>query len=639
MILFHAGLSKFSGGFVGVDVFFVISGYLITKLLVEEIKQDRFSLTGFYLRRANRLLPALFVVLVFTSILAVILLSPSAFEAFGFSLVNVNTFTSNIYFLFNSGYFSADAIEQPLLHTWTLAVEEQFYLLFPMLLLLVGVTDQVKLLKGLIILMIISFGFSIYLQSNHYHYANFYLIFSRAWELLLGAAIVIVEKHVKKFRTTELIAPVLSWAGVLMILMACLTFSDQPPYPGWFTFVPVLGTAFVIIYVNEKSWLGRILCQKHLVFVGLMSYSLYLWHHPILSFINILSTGRPSLHSVVIGVALSFVLAALSWKYIESPFRGIKHKAKSHFLLFFCMSAMLLSFGLWGGLTGGAPHRFAAGDYIQSMEMSPLKEKCHAKESQYIAPDNACRFFVDNVTWAVIGDSHMAEPAYALARKLEPLNQGVLQLSFGNCPPAFGIPLISPVGCRQWTEDAIKLVVEDNNIKNVLIGYRYSKYLFGRNKPTYPTLPTSSPLNLFEVQDKVFDHDAAREAIWYGFRSMIIELLQSGKKVYIVYPVPELPVDIEVLIYPKSIFEVEGPAKAKHAVSAEYYFQRNEFILKKLATLKFGSNLIAIKPYELFCNAQFCSGILNKKSLYFDSNHLSLNGSDILLRNLDISAD
>ncbi|MGJ8662026.1 MAG: acyltransferase family protein [Marinicella sp.] len=633
VILFHSGLSLFSGGFIGVDVFFVISGFLITTLLTDEIKQNKFSLTRFYIRRANRLLPALFVVLLFTTVLAGIFLNPNSFKDYSLSLINVNTFTSNFYFLFNSGYFASDAIELPLLHTWTLAVEEQFYLLFPLFLAAVGVKAKNKVLRWLILISVISFSIALYLQAKHLVYANFYLIFSRAWELLLGAMLVFIDGNSIEKKLPLVMRKLLAWLGLFMILVAGMILSEDSPFPGWLTLLPVLGTAMIIFFISDNSLLSKVLSFKWLVFVGLISYSLYLWHHPILSFINLRSVGNPTQIMVLLGVILSFVLAYLSWQFVEKPFRSSGQKSKSHFRAFAAVSFLLLLLGSWGYFTDGAPQRFYNNAYASTLTKSPIKTTCHAKESNVIPPKESCRYFGEEITWAALGDSHVAEPAYVLAKKLEPRDQGILHLSFGNCPPAFQLELVSPVGCSQWTTDAIDLIIQDPVIEHVVIAYRYSKYLFGRNKPTYPELPAGSPKKLFDSSLNI-NPERAREQIWMGLKSMIETLNQAGKIVYVVYPIPELPVDINEAIFPDSVFSDSTAFDLNKTVTKEYYFKRNEFIINKLNTLAYDHNLIAIKPFSIFCSDGFCPAILDENALYFDSNHLSLKGAEILIRSI-----
>ena len=315
VILFHGGIVDLPGGFAGVDVFFVISGFLITQILMNDLGRSNFSLLQFYERRVRRIYPALFVVLALTSLLAWALLIPPQLEAYSKSLASVVLFVSNFLFAANSGYFSPALEEAPLLHTWSLAVEEQFYLLFPLLLALLYGRARLVLLPAIGALAALSFGTAIWLGAFEPQ-ANFFFTLSRVWELLVGAAAALwIRKH--EHRPNEAGAAF----GLTAIVVSFLMHSENTRYPGVATLLPVLGTAAILLWAGSTTRVGRLMASYPFVSVGLISYSAYLWHQPIFALLRVTSFDAPSLATMAGGAALAYVLAYGTWALVEQPFR------------------------------------------------------------------------------------------------------------------------------------------------------------------------------------------------------------------------------------------------------------------------------------------------------------------------------
>ena len=316
VMLFHAGFATFSGGFVGVDVFFVISGYLITTIIVNDIESGRWSLMHFYERRARRILPALVVVTLTTMMTGWFLLNPVDLAKLGNAMIGVATFTANIVFAGDRGYFSEAGELNPLLHTWSLAVEEQFYIVFPVLLVLVWRLGKSRLLALMFVLSLMSLALSEWGWRNDPK-DNFFLIWTRAWELLAGAmaAIIIQQRGVQRHD---------GWAGLGLaaILLSVAWFDETTPWPSLATMVPVLGTALLVVFAGREAVVGRILSHRFLVGIGLVSYSAYLWHQPLLAYSRHF-VGQIDLPMSIACVALglSLMLAYLTWRFIETPFR------------------------------------------------------------------------------------------------------------------------------------------------------------------------------------------------------------------------------------------------------------------------------------------------------------------------------
>ncbi len=317
VVLYHAHVPGFSGGFVGVDIFFVISGFLITGILAGDIAAGRFSILTFYERRVRRIFPALFVMLAVASLLAVRLLLPFELKDFAASLAAAALFVSNLHFMGETGYFVAAAASKPLLHTWSLAVEEQYYIAFPVYLWLASrwaprwrVPVTAAVLAG-------SLAWCIAMTHPQDDQAFFYTP-TRIWELLAGSLLALAPVR----RPPGAVAQVLALAGLAMIAWAVFGFDARTPFPGAAALLPVGGTVLVILACGgNQTWAGRLLSVGPMRFVGLISYSLYLWHWPLIVYWRFWRVAPPSAWETVLVVAASFAAAVLSWRYVEMPFR------------------------------------------------------------------------------------------------------------------------------------------------------------------------------------------------------------------------------------------------------------------------------------------------------------------------------
>lgn len=359
VIFFHAGFSYFNGGFVGVDIFFVISGYLITSNILNDASKGTFSLAKFYERRIRRIYPALIVVLITTVPFAWLYMFPYQLVDFGQSLLAVLTFSSNFLFWQESGYFLAVAEEKPLLHTWSLSVEEQFYVIYPLLLTLLLKRSRTFTFVFFLIL----FTFSLALAEYGWRYdmeRNFYLITGRIWELLTGAFVAIFLTSNKKISISSRFTRIGELVGLAFIVIAVLFFKKETPTPSLQTLLPVGGTALIILFAKAESPLGRVLSSKALTSIGLLSYSAYLWHQPLFAFLK-LTLESPSVFSFGLIIITTFSFAFLSWKFIETPFRNRqKISTKLVFILFALTSATAALAGSYLASNKGHIQRFSA---------------------------------------------------------------------------------------------------------------------------------------------------------------------------------------------------------------------------------------------------------------------------------------
>ena len=358
VILFHAGFQTFSGGFVGVDIFFVISGYLITSIILAEMEAGTFTLANFYERRARRILPALFVLMALCLPFAWLWLLPQDMKSFSQSLVAVSAFASNVLFWRTSGYFDTAAELKPLLHTWSLAVEEQYYLLFPLFVLLTWRFGKTWILKSLFAVFIISLAAAHWGSTNH-PTLTFYLLPTRGWELLIGGFIAFYFSLGHKQLSHKWLNELGSLIGVALIVYSIFSFDSQTPFPSLYTLFPTVGAALIIFFTTPQTSTGKLLSSQLFVGVGLISYSAYLYHQPLLAFAKHRSIDEPSSLLIGLMVATTFLLAYFSWRFVEAPFRN-KQRINQKMLFTFCILASFsfVLIGLSGHFSKGFTNRY-----------------------------------------------------------------------------------------------------------------------------------------------------------------------------------------------------------------------------------------------------------------------------------------
>lgn len=413
VILFHAGFEFFGGGFVGVDIFFVISGYLITTIILTEKEQGKFSIVNFYERRARRILPALFFVMLCCLPFAWILLIPQQFIDFAQSLIAVSAFSSNLLFWQESGYFGTASELKPLLHTWSLAVEEQYYVLFPLFIMLVW-----RFRKKTIFVLLLTIAFISFMVAEWGAYVRpsgtFYLLPTRAWELAIGALIAFYcyykKQHVDLLISSRMISEIFGFLGISLICYSIFSFNNLTPFPSSFSLAPTIGTGLIILFATSETYVGKFLSSKIMVGIGLISYSTYLWHQPIFVFFrheNIVHLDT----SLLIVLSLSSLLFGyISWKYVEAPFRNKKRFSRRFIFRFSAVGTLLfLGLGFAGYANNGFPQRFSLPEsLVESFERSAQEGECFDGDNIHVRDDWYCGLGEgqSEPTFVVFGDSH-----------------------------------------------------------------------------------------------------------------------------------------------------------------------------------------------------------------------------------------
>ncbi len=475
VVFYHAGFHFASGGFVGVDVFFVISGYVISKTLLADLEQGRFSIGAFYVRRVRRIFPALFAVMAACWVAAFVLFLPSYFDDFSRSLAATALFGSNFYFWKNSGYFANGADLRPLLHTWSLAVEEQFYIFAPLTLWGVFRYLRRRWLLALAPVALASLALSVY-ATDVGPTANFFLLPMRAWELLVGALLALSPPPALR---RAWIGEVLALVGLALIAAPVFTYSQETPFPGLTAVPPCLGAA-LLIYVGAhvQSLVTRMLGLPMLVGVGLISYSLYLIHWPIISFFTYANLRPPTAGESAVIVTASLALAWASWRFIEQPFRTRRLIPPSNGLFVKAAAAMavMASLGVAGAATDGFAGRFPADLRVLSDAPKGFAASVcfldHNPDPTVWRP-SACTIARGGEIPALLwGDSYAAHYAPGVSALAADIPFRVMEYAAAGCPPVLSYSSYDRPGCHAFNQHALA-IIRQNHIGTVVLAARW----------------------------------------------------------------------------------------------------------------------------------------------------------------------
>jgi peptidoglycan/LPS O-acetylase OafA/YrhL len=653
VIFYHAGFSMVSGGFVGVDIFFVISGYLITFLLLRELEQAQtISISKFYERRIRRIIPALIAVSIASSIAAFNWLPPQALDRFGAALTSTFLFVSNIYFWRNTGYFDSAAELNPLLHTWSLSVEEQFYIFFPLLLLFLFRFRKSQLVPILVLFAAASLTLAQYLVRNHQG-AAFYLITSRAWELLAGSLCAIyLTYHAQLLPKNPVIREGLSIAGMLLLLASIFFLDHKVPFPGLAAAPVVIGTVFIICF-SQHTITGKVLSAKPLVAIGLISYSLYLWHQPIFAFARLRCQCEPDFTSYLLLIVLSFALAYLCWKFIESPFRHKKRLSPTK-LYWYCGSAaaLLLAFAISAKFSHGMKFRFSE-EVLAAIEIERDSDKtiCPHKSILADAPGvELCEFGASDSreVVALIGDSHAGMLLHPLNQKLtQGQKKGVFIINW-NCHviPGFigNAGHESKLSDCESSQKVVLNYLKNNKASTILIARwsfsiapieGYLDNVFFDNKRGGIEKANAPRENYVLVNGARSNNPEAAATI---IENYIESLAHASKILALVKPVPEVGWDVPT--YNFMHYLEHGSIPNEIQTDYHVYLERNRFILEIMERIH-EDNIVLVSPSDFLCDASLnvCLAQSNRHPLYYDDDHLNREGASILVDNMLSSLD
>lgn len=650
VIFFHAGFSLFSGGFVGVDIFFVISGYLITTIIITEKEAGSFSIRTFYERRARRILPALYLVTLCCIPFALIWMAPQQLKAFGKSVIAVALFVSNVLFWSESGYFTPAADEKPLLHTWSLGIEEQYYVVFPILMILLW-RFGLRNIALLILLSIVPSFMLAQVGSYRWPEATFYLIFSRSWELAIGALVAI--SMLNPISVARPVRELLGFLGLGLIAYALFFYSGRTPYPGAYALAPTIGAALIILFTNPQTIVGKALSIKLFVAIGLISYSAYLWHQPIFAFYRLVYIDRPSVGLLLALIFACFVLAYLTWRFVERPAR---YKLSGKSLAAGAAFASVLVVG--AGVLVASGHVGRTFSPVQIAQMSPVNgnkqlelETCPAVvDSAY--DFRACSRHPELKGKAVLyGDSHAGAVYSELSDALAQHGIDLVLLRNANkmrfdCESLLGsfrygkfVPAMKD-WCAERTLE-IARIANRLGAGNLFVALRYTFRLFpatgsidsldydngegGVGDESYRQYFVLGSDNAVSIapNDKLVATRAA-------FKSLIDEF--KGRVTFI-GPIPEVGWRVEDRN--RSRILLFGSAEQTISTDYERFKLRNRLANDILQGVADHKKAIVVQPSDVFCNrflADRCVAQVDAVPLYSDDDHLSLAGAKLLSR-------
>lgn len=623
VVFYHFGVPGFGGGFIGVDVFFVISGFLMTRIVVHGLERGDFSLLAFYIARARRILPALIVLCAVLMALGWWWLLPLDYKALGNHAVFSLAFLSNINFWREAGYFDAASHEKWLLHTWSLAVEWQFYLLLPLVLLAVwkwrpGRPAVIAVMGvGLLVSLILSL-----VLTPLRPVAAFFLLPTRAWEMLAGGMVYLLAN---RWALTVRQRLMLETASIALVMGSIVGFDAASAWPGWRALVPVLGTVGVLLAARSVSgWTGHPVAQ----WLGTRSYSLYLWHWPMVVALTYLG-WQADPKAVVIGLLLTLVLGDLSYRLAESPARVHLGRLRLGWGMAVLLGGSVAVAASGGGvrLMDGVSGRFSPVVENVASESNNKKERRDYCFTSGGTQSPSCMYGGDRLRAILIGDSHADAVTTALAQAV-PGEGGIMDWSYISCPTLFGVKNLSPKfrpeeKCGEFLEWAKqKLTDIPGNVPLVIVN-RSTVYAIGHNEPGEQN--TNIPAVYFDQP-----YATATPAFLAEYSQRLTDTacqLARSRPVYLMRPIPEMGVDV-----PKSMARaMTFGLRAEVSISLADYHQRHAVVWAAQDAARDRCGVQILDPLPYMCSEGRCHGAKDGRPLYYDDDHLSEYGNKLLV--------
>lgn len=612
VVFCHAGFPAFGGGFVGVDVFFVISGYLITSIIYREFRAGDFSLIRFYERRARRILPALFLVILVVTPFAWIVLWPADFRDYAKSLVYVVLFASNVHFYKEIGYFAPDVELRPLLHTWSLGVEEQYYILFPLLLMVCWRLRREWLALLLASLALLSLGVAEYGLRN-FPDASFYLLPTRAWELLAGAIYAILAADRAPFASSPLaVRNLSSFAGLGMIVAAVVIYGPDTPFPGIHALLPVLGALLVIAAATPDTVVGTLLSIRPVLAVGLWSYSIYLWHQPLFALVRYREEA-PGMLTMSALTAATLGLAYLGWRYVEMPFRRASWRGRRLLRFSLLGIVVFLAFGLVGKHRDDVLKRHAPGYEAQAtVERQLFRNFGLSGECSRVDAGARCQTAADPdlMVWGDSYAMHLVDGILASRPDVR-----LIQRTRSACGP---FPGIAPVlngdlaeagRCLVFNASVVELLGKTPSIRHVVLASPFSQYLTPANEILQPDGKRERP-----------DENLLKQELL----KTLAYLRSLGIEPVIFAPPPANGSDLGRCLA-RSVLLGRSPEFCDFTI--EEISAENKTIHELLSGIGQETGVRVVWLHELLCPNGRCTTHAGATFLFLDEGHLTRNGS------------
>jgi peptidoglycan/LPS O-acetylase OafA/YrhL len=638
VLLFHAGLSAFAGGFFGVDVFFVISGYLITAQLASSDKSGFALLGNFYHRRIRRLFPAIAIVSAVTAVIAYLIMTPSQLRPLFSSFTSTQVFLQNIYLWQNSGYWDQSLETSPLMHTWSLAVEEQFYLIFPLLFVAKSMRNAKSVLVGVAITIFVLSFLGALTRFGTSSTGAFFLLPYRAWELMAGAIVALYSVNDKRFfKTKPYFSRLISNFGMTIIIIAIILGDESTRHPGLLTLLPVVGTALLIGFGREPSLTSRLLNNKLLVAIGKLSYGLYLWHFPILALWRIDKGTELDGVETTAAMVLTFACSYLMWKFAETPFRDrVRTRNKYVAIVATTGFVALVSIGLVGQNTVFGKKSNSELALLEAQANVP-DQLDNWVEIDFEAPISGGSMGVTERKSpmgdvVLLGDSHAGALKDSLSSELERLNLSGVAFIRAGCPPVSNVIMDPPdkFDCTDFNQ-IIDIVLKDTFVTDVILFSRWTFYAEGTRYTNYKGYREDGYEVKFTAPEKKFTSDEERITYLGDQIKLTIERLEStGKRVHLIYPLPELGWD--PISYAKRFIDQGLSWHQKLDIPYGDHLERSRRAVEQLDRAA-SPTTFKLDPADLFCNQQvtdWCVASLGNILFYGDNDHLNENGNRLL---------
>ncbi len=634
VILFHAhfqlfGVEPFKGGYLGVDIFFVISGYLIAGIIFSELGGGTFTLRDFYERRARRILPALLLVAATTLVIGLMVATPAPLTELAHSTFAVVFFVANIFFYMREDYFAEPGKLTPLLHTWSLAVEEQFYLLFPLLMAISWKFIRGAIIPILIAGTVISLLLAAY-TDRHDPSAAFYLFHNRAWEILTGCLLASLEKRPNPRWIAE-VAFTLPTIGFGLILTSICLLDSGERSVGWNNGLAVLGTALIIRFGRGSDTVSWLLRMRPVVGLGLISYSLYLWHQPAFAFARSYMVNTPTDSTFLFLVLICVSLAYLTWRFVELPFRRRNTVTRQNLALTLTGSTAVLL--VCAGLTevsGGFPHRFTK-EQLDILAAKPERgtatvdgRNCRRQSIEAACIIGRARA---EPTFAVLGDSHAETLTGPLSEMFNKMAISAYVYTYPACPFIAGVePAGKKIPCAEF-EEGVMEALRAHRITNVIINDRSTAYISGAGFDNGEGGVEPGEIAAFRPVGVVGNEVDRIAGTATALRRTLQRLLDMGITVYYVLPVPEVGWHV-----PRTLVRLIAQDRLPLTTSLSRYLNRNEIVLKIAEDMKNHQGFIPIYPHSILCSADSgrCLTHSAGEVFYTDTDHLSLSGAEKL---------
>jgi peptidoglycan/LPS O-acetylase OafA/YrhL len=628
--LFHARITFIPGGFVGVDIFFVISGYLITSIIYGQMSSGTFSFSDFYWRRFRRILPAFYFMALVVTIVSYWILDPILFSDLGDSLWSASIFSSNIFFWTEAGYFQKAAELKPLLHTWSLGVEEQYYIIMPLMILFVLRYRRKNLFAALCLVGIVSFSLSVWGVANK-PVATFYLLPTRLWELLLGSLLAVRTPRLPKNMT---IVHLLQWSGIGLLILPSFLYSETTSFPGPSALLPCVGTVLVIWSTEGRSSaLTKILSLKPVNLVGKLSYSFYLWHWPILVLAEYYAIEALSVGERMSLLLLGFGVSWISWSCVERPFREnlVFFRRSRTLTLSFVTIIAFLAGGLFLSASDGLSWRFDA-DLSKIIAAADDKSELYGTDCvnpRYVdaAVSQLCIIGdqdPENIRFVLWGDSHAMSWEPIFSKVAQDRSFGGLIASWDGCPALLGVQR-KYVGMKHdclLDRELLKTAIESYaSLDTVVISARWARYLEGSRFGNEETPDvTKFEFNGQEVNEPI-------QAMYLALQETITWLQDKQLNVVLIGPVPEVginvPETLAKLVIRNSSLDIRP--------SVSTFLERQNRVMDVLGNVEKSHKVSVIYPHEWLCSESLCEILKDGYPLYFDDDHLSTHGADFLV--------